>query len=967
MVVTSGLFNLAKVDTDKIPSRLNSKWNSSQVLSLETHLLGSQLEEKYSDKLLALYSETPIQDPSDEPEANDIRSPKPEGRLRPEARSRRQKMGTKRMRRDSESGTRNGTSFNSTGRTLSTFPRNRVNGASVNLNTQTTSHSVRLAITPTDDGVRKLTCTISKSCKNRCQRERDPGPTKEASVMCFCDQFCEQFEDCCADYDDYCAPLNLTSTVFSETWQCGILREQKMSERLYFRGIWMISLCPKSWPQDAVRSKCVASPYSVLPDYKDGIPVVSSNGTTYRNRYCAKCNGEHMEELSEYDLHESCFAGHEDLRKCPNEIGQLSCVPLAWKPFDGVHRRYCPALESKCQTGSSDLRKKCETGSVRLVFGLNQKGARVNYKNRFCAQCHGAKLLLCGPGLPVNLHQLEKPGYSAIFNINRNPVTRILPSTLNPVAISGKCPEGQVYDLILKTCRQALMSQSTTPTMKRYRVVLWIELKTRYFTKSTIHTEERSIKESLVSTFGIQPFHLSNMRLYAREEFVLVALDVDFLFKRKQGDNRLNVDRMLNFTRPFSMKINNRTYNVYKGTARLLVCVRLEEFTSREYTFLPLDQPAVYINGSREIFYKNQYYANTTTWEDCKVRPVGTISVCRLFLTANCSGSYIPLERHEYTVFSNGTLYRNISGETFEFGTYDTRNNTTWICTNYTSVFDNLQEREKYKASNDLVLVILTHIGLSLSVLCLVVTLITFCLFSELRTLPGMNLMNLSASLLLQQSLYFLTGQTETRVGCSIIAVLIHYFILTSFFWMSIIAFDTWRALSRVEVVHAVASRASKRKRLLMFMVLGWLLPLAFIIIPVALDLSEVFVVGYGGPSACLITDNVANIVFLYTPIALSIVFNAIFFIMTACAIHKTKQQTLAVAGNQHNRRTFPVFLRMAVLMGFTWIFGFLGMLISEYLFYPFTILSTLQGVYIAAAFVFRRQVMKLYGKLLGS
>ena len=46
------------------------------------------------------------------------------------------------------------------------------------------------------------------SCRGRCSREWDQGPTV-TRLQCFCDAYCETFTDCCADYDQFCSPSNL--------------------------------------------------------------------------------------------------------------------------------------------------------------------------------------------------------------------------------------------------------------------------------------------------------------------------------------------------------------------------------------------------------------------------------------------------------------------------------------------------------------------------------------------------------------------------------------------------------------------------------------------------------------------------------------------------------------------------------------------------------------------------------------
>lgn len=78
-----------------------------------------------------------------------------------------------------------------------------------------------------------------------------------------------------------------------------------------------------------------------------------------------------------------------------------------------------------------------------------------------------------------------------------------------------------------------------------------------------------------------------------------------------------------------------------------------------------------------------------------------------------------------------------------------------------------------------------------------------------LHALPSKLLLNLSISLVLLL-VTFLAGveQTEPRIGCQIIASLIQYFILTTFSWMGIEAFNMYRSF--VKVFDAASRNQSK-------------------------------------------------------------------------------------------------------------------------------------------------------------
>jgi hypothetical protein len=94
----------------------------------------------------------------------------------------------------------------------------------------------------------------------------------------------------------------------------------------------------------------------------------------------------------------------------------------------------------------------------------------------------------------------------------------------------------------------------------------------------------------------------------------------------------------------------------------------------------------------------------------------------------------------------------------------------------------------------------LTVFCLSVSVMCLVLHIGTYCALPNLCNLPGKNLLSLSWALLFAQ-LGFLIGinpafevPLEVCIG---IAVVEHYCFLAAFFWMNVMSVDIWRTFSR--------------------------------------------------------------------------------------------------------------------------------------------------------------------------
>ncbi|KAK3700227.1 hypothetical protein QZH41_003999 [Actinostola sp. cb2023] len=311
----------------------------------------------------------------------------------------------------------------------------------------------------------------------------------------------------------------------------------------------------------------------------------------------------------------------------------------------------------------------------------------------------------------------------------------------------------------------------------------------------------------------------------------------------------------------------------------------------------------------------------------------------------------------------NGSIFVNASRRLYDWSEYIWQNRSLYVCENFTSVYFT-----KVRVSEDEgeVLSILTLVSMILSIVALVFVLVTYSLFTELRTPPGINLMNLSISILLAQLLWILgSGQTDKPIACTVIAVLIHYFFLVSFVWTSIIAFDTWSAFA------AKGRRSftdSKHKRLihcLRYMAVGWLSVMVFVAICIAIDQSDAVTIGYHSSKACWMANPWAILYFFAVPIALILLFNTVMYVLTMKAIHATTAQTRVATDHKDRRQTFGIYVRIASVMGFTWILGFIAPFGWDFLWYPFVVLNGLQGVYIAMAFGLNQRVKNLYKRLL--
>ncbi|KAK7090618.1 hypothetical protein V1264_010390 [Littorina saxatilis] len=256
----------------------------------------------------------------------------------------------------------------------------------------------------------------------------------------------------------------------------------------------------------------------------------------------------------------------------------------------------------------------------------------------------------------------------------------------------------------------------------------------------------------------------------------------------------------------------------------------------------------------------------------------------------------------------------------------------------------------------------------SLSVVSLFVVLVTYCLFPELRTLPGKNTMGMVTSLFVAMLLFEVgVARVELPAVCTVLGVVIHFCLLSAFTWMVICSAYMFHVFKRVR---ASRHRQSEHDKSLFakHVVLSLTLP-ALIVTPtlvgnwVAHRDDCVLDLGYG-QGICYLSNTWSLALASVLPICVAVVTNLGFFIATLRAIRTLSAETLIAT--QRQRRQLTVYVRMSTLTGINWLAGLITAVIDSFVvWYIFIVLCGLQGVYVFVAFVCNKRVLALYRALL--
>ena len=350
------------------------------------------------------------------------------------------------------------------------------------------------------------------------------------------------------------------------------------------------------------------------------------------------------------------------------------------------------------------------------------------------------------------------------------------------------------------------------------------------------------------------------------------------------------------------------------------------------------------------------------TDNECRQTNASSLSVVSDIIT-DC----VRVSISDYQIYPNGTLYVTSSNSTYGIGQFEkSSDGQVLVCTEF---MQNYTDGQNSTADPGLILkfskalTIVSVIGQIISIICLIILLTVYTVLPQLRNIPGKNLMCLSASLLMAQILFLTAvGATDNRIFCTIIAAVLHYSFLAAFFWINVMSFDICRTFSQETV-----SVGNKRKKFVSYSIYGWLTPFFIIVLSVIVNwtpgVEEMYRPGYA-EGLCWITERVALLIFFGAPLALILSINIILYSLTIRKLILIAKTTKVVQQNKENKHRFALYVKLSVIMGLTWIFGFIATMTDEQvLWYVFIVLNSLQGAFICISFVITKKVGRLLGE----
>lgn len=305
----------------------------------------------------------------------------------------------------------------------------------------------------------------------------------------------------------------------------------------------------------------------------------------------------------------------------------------------------------------------------------------------------------------------------------------------------------------------------------------------------------------------------------------------------------------------------------------------------------------------------------------------------------------------------------------------------------------------------------------------LVATFVVHAIVPELRNSHGVTIMCHVGSL---AATYICLGVIQVKpdlpmVACIGFAVVTHFSFLASFTWLNVMSFDIWMTFNflsdNVESatywlellstssnhprpmasdepqpstkmmdegvpsdreacdeaesdlgVGGFRARSSRNRhrlgrRFIWYSVYAWGLPLVIVAVGQILDNVPTTILRPNfGVVKCWFADRMSMLAYFYGPIAVILLSNLIFFVLTAIRLHQTRLDSAFATKNQQNKQNCMVIFGLFVLMGIGWVTEIVTWSIPDSVYYsiPTDILNILTGLFIFCIFVCKRKVLRL-------
>ncbi len=262
---------------------------------------------------------------------------------------------------------------------------------------------------------------------------------------------------------------------------------------------------------------------------------------------------------------------------------------------------------------------------------------------------------------------------------------------------------------------------------------------------------------------------------------------------------------------------------------------------------------------------------------------------------------------------------------------------------------------------------IITYACASLSIIGCSLVFVTFFLFKDLRTFPAKIVVHIAITILVANVLHIISiGESKSSELCDTVAILLHFFILAQFSWMTVMCFEVCHSFYLASQLIPVRVE-STRYKLLAYCIVAWTIPLLIVAVSVIVNYTTPLV-RYGvnhkwKEGICWINHSLSGLVAFIVPVCVFVLLQLVLFAATGFYFVKSSKNKNRSDGNgEKNTPYLRVLLAMFSASNLVWILGVIAFAVNtSWVWYPFLVLGSIQGFILFLGFYGTRKVLKLY------
>ncbi|XP_057316446.1 uncharacterized protein LOC130657479 [Hydractinia symbiolongicarpus] len=793
---------------------------------------------------------------------------------------------------------------------------------------------------------------------------------------CNCNDKCMEEKNCCIDkFWNETVPESLDSYLnqFIQKWH-----EQKLfSCQPVFRmpsllnrseGL-MVKSCLSNTDSNDVK-RCLQNDNDTFSDIYSTMPVNGSDGHIYKNSFCAKCN--FVTKYTPINVSAICNQSQETSVDSKNSLH--NCLVSITQA----------ANKSRVCKYEKLLRKDCSRSGNYFELCNAYKGGVGDFRNYHCWLCNQTNytspvppVRYCDTIIPI----LERSVPSILITFTR----------VEEVKTKNLCELGKMYDSKTMKCEKVIC-----PPGSFLNGDLCVVQRLLYGNRYSLNTLKPSFIEcfcsknltlyiTLKSNFNesiveiLQPFEpylpegstarlITNKTVNSRVVYALtnVNKNISNLVDNNMSSSNVwqNIENLviaegdkLRYTEHY--KLNMSHYFPRHGICALPIIYNADEsfFTS-----------SCIIKKGDKTFYMN----NISTWIYMdKTETRRLYSICLKFhLHLGCPQRKI---NGNVSFNNNGNLLHIRSGdiEIYKVDEYLPLPDGYGVCIKSSSSHSLNNDNNRLNTVYDIAYYI-SLTGTCLSMACYISIMLSFYIFKEIRTVPGLNTLGMCLSLFIADAMFLLATHSNLNgKPCRIIAVALHWCLLSAFMWNLIIAWDMISTFGSFKV----ASRDNNTKKFIRRC--GFSLVPSTLIVSLSLILEETSTVdiGYGVNRWCWITGFYARLVFYIIPVAVIFLITLSTLLCTIRKIHRDFKgnEEILKTGRKTKKETIKIAVKLGIILGITEGLGFIqiaksNLSYNEKLFNAYSALlystcRSFRGLMLCLVYIVGANVITLYRK----